>query len=260
MAVDDFISYSCLSNTGVRKKTNEDFILVNADGFGGEMLLCCVADGAGAEKSLFRPASIAATQVEKSLVRAYRKDPDLLRENLRFFMEESFQTANDVVAAFKLGDEETRFGFATTLTAAMIEQDGTLTCGHVGNTRLYLLRDGVSYQITKDHTEAQRLVDENILPEESYYTSEKRLVLTNGIGVVPVPEVETVKLPLQKNDVVIMTSDGIHYSYSSDAFFEIMMETETIDDAAKTMIQAALDLANFPDNISVCIMWYHGVE
>ena len=55
-----------------------------------------------------------------------------------------------------------------------------------------------------------------------------------------------------------MTTDGIHYAYRKEALFDILLNTETMDEAAERMIETALKLRVYPDNISVNVMWYHG--
>ena len=63
---------------------------------------------------------------------------------------------------------------------------------------------------------------------------------------------------MKKNDVVVMTTDGIHYAYRKEALFDILMNTETIDEAAENMVETALKLRVYPDNISVNVIWYLG--
>lgn len=256
----DFATYAGRSNTGFHSDINEDYILFSDEDFGDELLFSAIADGAGSKESMFRPASLACHQVESMLKRLYRKNKDLFLKNTKLFMEEAFLSANNTLIGFKLGNEEERFGFATTLTCAILQKNGVLTFAHAGNTRLYLIRDGKTYQLTKDHTDGQKLVDNGAITEENYYTSVEKLSLYNGIGMYSEPTIDTVKTKLKKNDVIIMTTDGIHYSYRSDAFFEILMEEETLDAAADRMIETALKLRNFPDNLSVNIIWYHGDE
>lgn len=257
MAV-NFAFFSGLSNVGYKMKTNEDYILFNDNDFGDQCLFASVADGSGSKDTMFRPASIVSHEVEGMLSRFYQKDPDLFTGHTKLLMEEAFLAANNTLIGFKLGNEEERYGFATTLTAALLERNGNLTFAHAGNTRLYLIRDATIYQLTKDHTEGQKLVDNGTITEENYYMAIERLSLYNGLGIKPEPEVQTGKLKLKKNDVVIMTSDGIHYSYRSEGFFDILMGTSTLDEAAQKMIETALDLKNYPDNISVNIIWYLG--
>ena len=240
-------------------KVNEDYILFNENDF-DDNLYVCIADGSGSKESTFRPSSIASHQTETFLKRIYQKNKSLLMEQVRFFMEEAFLSANDALIAFKLGDEQGRLNYATSLTAAFIQRNGVLTLAHAGNTRLYVIRDEKVLQVTKDHTEGQKLVDAGDISAESYYTAIERLSLYNGIGISSKPIVQTMQLQLRKNDVVVMTTDGIHYAYKKEAFFDILMNTETMDEAVDEMIQTALKLKVYPDNISANIIWYHGDE
>lgn len=256
----DFAAFSGLSDVG-GKNVNEDYIFVDDSGFDGEYLFACVADGSGSEKTTFRPASIVSSEVDGAMRRLFEKNREMFGKYARILMEEAFMSANNTLIGFKLGNEEERYGFATTLTAMLLRRDGELTFAHAGNTRLYLIRDAVTRQLTKDHTDGQKLVDKGVITEEQYYTAMERLSLTSGLGVTPTPIVQTARIPkLKKNDVIIMTSDGIHYSYRPEAFFDILMRTKTLDEAAQEMVKTALDLKNYKDNVSVNVIWYFGEE
>lgn len=251
-----YVAYCGKSNVGYQMKVNEDYILFNE--FDDDMLFASIADGSGSRDNLFLPSSIVSHQVESNLKRFYQKDKELLLHNARLFMEEAFLSANDTLIGFKIGNEEKYYGFATSLTCTLLQQNGILTFGHAGHTRLYLIREGKVLQLTKDHTEGQKLVDKGMISQEDYYTAIERLSLYNGIGITPNPEVQTYQLKLRKNDVIIMTTDGIHYSYKNEAFYEILLNSKNVDEAVNTMIQAALELRNYSDNISANILWYLG--
>ena len=258
MAV-DYVSYSGKSYVGFNMNTNEDYFLFNESDF-GDCLFTSIADGSGAKNGTFRPSSIAVHQTETFLKRLYNKNTQLLLDNSKLFMEQAFLSANDVLIGFKLGDEEGRLNYATAMTCAFLERNGKLTFGHAGNTRLYIIRDQKVLQLTKDHTEGQKLVDSGVISEESYYTAIERLMLYNGIGISATPIVQVGQIQLKKNDVIVMTTDGIHYAYRKEAFFDILMNTQTMDEAAEQMVETALQLKVYPDNISVNVIWYHGSE
>ena len=251
----DYLFYSGKSNVGFNMKENEDYILFNENEF-DDNLFVSIADGSGSKGETFRPGSIASHQVEKVLARIYKKNNDLFKKNLRLFMEEAFLSANDVLIGFKLGDEAERMNYAASMTCAMFQRNGNLTFAHAGNTRLYIIRNERVLQLTKDHTEGQKLVDAGRITEENYYTAIERLSLYNGIGIKPVPEVQTAEIQLKKNDVVIMTTDGIHYAYRKEALFDILMQTQNLDEATEQMVDTALKLRVYPDNISVNVIWY----
>ena len=257
MAV-DFVAFSGRSNVGRHMTVNEDYILFNDTAFGDDILFTSVADGSGSKDSLFNPAAVAVHQSEKMLSRLYKKNTDLFRKHIRLFLEESFYSANDTLIGFKLGNESDRYGFATTMTSALIERRGVMTFAHAGNSRIYLIRDQTPFQITKDHTEGQKLVDEEKITEEAYYRSMERLSLYSGIGVTANPVIQTGKIKLQQNDVIILTTDGVHYAMRPESFFPILMETQTMDEAAEKIISDSLSFNNYFDNLSVNVIWYLG--
>ena len=254
----NFINYSGKSNVGKGLSVNEDFIMITE--FDDDMLFASVADGAGGANETFMPASIVTNQAMRFLRRIYNKDQDLFKENTRLFIEEAFLSANNILVGFKLGNEEKFYGYASTLTSATISKDGVLTFGHVGNTRLYLVRNGSVTLLTHDDTEGMELVKKGLISNMDYYKSIEKLNLTNGMGVTPTPSVQTFQFQLKPGDIIIMTSDGIHYSYQDSAFISIIQQSETPDDATEMMIDSALKLNNFKDNISACLLWYTGTE
>lgn len=255
----DYVTYCGKSNVGYGMDINEDYILFNDKNF-DDNLLVVIADGAGSKGDTFRPSAIAVHQVETFLKRAYKHDPDLFMEYTTFFLEESFYSANDVLIGFKLGDEQNRLQYATSMTAAFITREGIMTIAHAGNTRLYVVKPSAILQVTEDHTLGWKKVKEEEITEDNYYTAIERLELYNGIGISSNPIIETKRVRLLQNDIVVMTTDGIHYSYQKEAFFEILINNQTIEGAVDQMIKTALDLRNYSDNISVNVIWYHGNE
>lgn len=252
-----FVSFSGQSNVGFKQTVNEDYIYYDEDRFGEDAIFFAVADGAGSRESLFRPASIACNQVDKSLSRFYKNNRELTLKETRLILEEAVQSANDVLCGFKLGDEESRLNFAASLTCAFLTRDGTLTFAHAGNTRLYLIRDQRTLQLTKDQTVGQQLVDRQAISQESYYTAIERLQLYNELGMLTNPEIQTARLSLHHNDVIILTTDGVHYNYSGEnSFLNIILGTPSIEEAAKQIVETALDLKSYPDNISTEVAWF----
>lgn len=256
----NYAVFSGVSNVGNKMKVNEDYISFDDNNFGEDIIYFSIADGAGSKESNFRPGAIVSNQTLKYLARFFQKDKTLFENNIRTLMEEAVLSANDVLCGFKLGDEESRMQFGSSFTCATLQRDGTLTFAHAGNTRLYLIRDQKTMQLTKDHTIGQKLVDNQTISEEEYYTAIERLQIYNELGMVSEPFIQTARIKLKENDVVIMTTDGIHYNFRSEAFLDILLGTQTLDDAAQEMVKTALSLKTYPDNISVNIAWYLGTE
>ena len=149
-------------------------------------------------------------------------------------------------------------GFATTLTCALIEANGRMTLAHVGNTRLYVLRNQNLLQLTKDQTVAQELLDKNAITEKDYYIAAERLTLTNGLGVTAEPFIQINQVYLKENDIVIMSSDGLHYSIKDIGIIDAILKSDMPDDATTALIDLAIGQKNFADNVSVNVIWYIG--
>lgn len=251
-----FAGYSGKSANGYKQNKNEDYIAFQE--LGDDMLFAVVADGSGSGTSLFQPASIVTNNVCRSIKRIYEKDPVLLAENSRLFLEEAILAANDSLIAFKLGNEETNSGFASTFTCVLVGKDGTTTFAHVGNTRLYLIRGGKLTQLTKDQTEGQRMVDAGKISQDDYYKSMEKLSLYNGLGILSNPLVLTQKFRLGPSDILSLTSDGIHYSYRAEGMMEIIFASHSLDEATDKLLETAEEMKSFADNTSVCLIQYLG--
>lgn len=253
----NFAYYSGKSNTGFRQTKNEDYIAFHE--LGDDLLFALIADGSGSgEGAMFQPASIVVNKVGTIIKRIYNKQKGLLLKYPKFFLEETILEANDALIAFKLGDEIRNMGFATTITCALIEGNGRMTLAHVGNTRLYVLRKGKLIQLTKDHTLGQELVEKKAITEAEYYVAAERLTLTNGLGVSAEPFVQVNQVQLRMNDIVLMSSDGLHYSIKDIGMIDTLLASDTPDDATEALIQLAIDQKNFSDNISVNVIWFLG--
>ena len=253
----NFVYYSGKSNTGYRQTKNEDYIAFYE--LGNDLLLALIADGSGSGADpMFQPASIVVNKIGTIIKRVFNKKKDLLLEHPKFFLEEAVLEANDALIAFKIGDEVRNMGFATTLTCALIEANGRMTLAHVGNTRLYVLRNQNLLQLTKDQTVAQELLDKNTITEKDYYIAAERLTLTNGLGVTAEPFIQINQVYLKENDIVIMSSDGLHYSIKDIGIIDAILKSDMPDDATTALIDLAIGQKNFADNVSVNVIWYIG--
>jgi protein phosphatase len=145
-----------------------------------------------------------------------------------------------------------RLGMATTLT--MVVTDGrALAIGHVGDSRGYLLRDGVLRQITKDHTYVQHLIDTGQLTPSGRATHPWRNVVLRSVDGDPEgggPDV--VRLEATSGDRLMLCSDGLTDLVPDERIAEVLMTTEA-DEAAATLTALALD-AGGRDNITVEVL------
>lgn len=130
---------------------------------------------------------------------------------------------------------------------------------HTGNTRLYLIRsnsDGVPNikQLTTDNTKAFQLLNDGQITLEQYYTHPDRLVLTNCIGISPEMPVQVFKGNLKPADLLVLTTDGIHYAIRQQSMCDIIMQTGEWDTATKSLIMGAKS-QQYADNMSAMIIY-----
>jgi protein phosphatase len=141
-------------------------------------------------------------------------------------------------------------GTSTTVTAALF--DGTrLTVGHVGDSRGYLLRDGVLSQLTKDHTFVQSLIDEGRITEEESRTHPHRNLILRAVDGVHDTEPDLFDVDLAPGDRIMLCSDGCSGVLDADRLTDIL-STGTIDYAVVELVRASLD-AGSTDNITVVV-------
>ena len=145
-----------------------------------------------------------------------------------------------------------RLGMATTLS--MVVTDGRhVALGHVGDSRVYLLHDGVLRQITTDHTYVQHLVDTGKLTPEARDTHPWRNVVLRSVDGDPVGGgLDVVRLDLTVGDRLLLCSDGLT-DFVDDARIAEVLAGEEPDSAAATLTQLALN-AGGRDNITCVVL------
>ena len=144
-------------------------------------------------------------------------------------------------------------GMGTTLSG-MVRVGDKVVVAHIGDSRIYLLRDGVLEQITADHTFVQRLVDSGRITPEEAAVHPRRSVLMRVLGDVDVePEIDTHVLDTQPGDRWLLCSDGLSGYVAEREIAEILLTTHDPEEACEKLIQASL-AEGAPDNVTAVIV------
>ena len=213
----------------------------------GSDALLAVADGMGG-----RPAGdvASAMAIEKLLSRLQEADKQqtLDDEQRAGLLGEAMHALNRDVfqAAIK---PETR-GMGTTLTVAMVAAS-SLAIGHVGDSRVYLLRGGWLHQPTADHNWVAEQIRRGILPPDAAGTHPGRNMLTRAIGTSPQVDVDVLVLRVYEGDTILLCSDGLHGLVSDEEISRVLQE-QPPQEAAKTLVNMANEQGGF-DNVTVVI-------
>lgn len=243
------------SDIGCERENQEDFIQYKE--LDDNNILLVIADGTGTTKEHLQPAIIITMNIINEITDIFNRNKSLFVNNASFFIERALLNANDVLGAFKLGNEELYSGYAASVLVAFFSENNTMHISNAGNTRLYILRNSNIVQLTKDHTDAQRLFDEGQIDEETYYIHPSRLKMTSGIGILLNPEIDSLSGSIQENDIFILTTDGVHYAIRPDAIKQIVLESNNVENASQNLIMAAKDIVKYPDNMSAMALMFN---
>jgi protein phosphatase len=149
-------------------------------------------------------------------------------------------------------DAETT-GMGTTITVALVEPDGTVTFGHVGDSRAYVLRDDRLEQLTDDHSLVAELVRRGELSAEAAEVHPQKSVITRALGTDPDVDVDAFAVDGEAGDVFLICSDGLSDMVDGDVIESILRQyRRDLDEAARRLIQAA-NRAGGDDNITAIL-------
>jgi len=221
------------SNTGNKRRRNEDSFVVAPP-------LFAVADGMGGAQ---------AGEVASKLAAAALADTDLGSAGGEERVVALIQEANRRVYERSHADPSAS-GMGTTITVALVE--GTrVTFGHVGDSRAYLLRDGVLEQLTEDHSLVNELMKSGKLSPEEAETHPQRSVITRALGTDPDVDVDTFVIEAQEGDLFLICSDGLTTMVGDQDILDLLERSHNdLDRAAKSLVAAA-NRAGGEDNITV---------
>ncbi|HEX9507703.1 MAG TPA: Stp1/IreP family PP2C-type Ser/Thr phosphatase, partial [Myxococcales bacterium] len=241
-----------LTDVGKKRPHNEDALLVDP-----ELGLYAVADGMGGHAA-GEIASKRATEVLRQHILSNRSVLEALVDNpaqepkqaVVSLVEEAIQRACSDIYRLASADPSKR-GMGTTLVCLLVV--GTKgVIGHVGDSRIYLLRAGKCHRLTEDHTLVAAQVKAGTLTKEQAAASQFRNVITRAVGIQESVQVDTLTLDLLPEDSFLLCSDGLHGYLEEDELEQIVS-----DHPSSELPQTLVALANQRggrDNITALVV------
>ncbi|SDM61078.1 Stp1/IreP family PP2C-type Ser/Thr phosphatase [Streptomyces wuyuanensis] len=230
------LRFAAGSHKGMIREGNED------SGYAGPRLLA-IADGMGGQAA----GEVASSEVISTLVQL---DDDIPGSDILTSLGTAVQRANEQLRMMVEEDPQLE-GMGTTLTA-LLWTGQRLGLVHVGDSRAYLLRDGVLTQITQDHTWVQRLVDEGRITEEEATTHPQRALLMRALGSGDHVEPDLSIREVRAGDRYLICSDGLSGVVSHQTLEDALASYQGPQETVQELIQLALR-GGGPDNIT-CIV------
>jgi protein phosphatase len=191
---DPLIRAGAATDVGLKRARNEDSFVMHP-----QAGLWAVADGMGGH-GFGDVASRIAADALKGLAAAPSG------EALLEAVEQTVTAANREMRAYAAGQGHAVMG--TTLVALLF-YGAHFACLWCGDSRAYLMRDGVLRQLTRDHSETQDLIDRGVLDPEEAKLWPRRGVLTRALGAMEAPELDLVSDRWAPGDAFLLCSDGL---------------------------------------------------
>jgi protein phosphatase len=257
------------TDLGLTREHNEDTFLVADLSSGNANLgpdvrshevgrrgsLFMVADGMGGAAAGEVASAMAADIIYRHLSTAWAEDPEVSAARFAYRMKEAVELANQQIYAYAREHPDVR-GMGTTVTAAGIFGD-ELYLTQIGDSRGYLIRNGEAFQLTRDQSLTQRLVDAGELTEEEAEQSERRNIILQALGPDPRVKVDLSRQRLRRGDILILCSDGLSGVVKREEFSHIVAESADLPSLCSTLIDLANERGG-PDNVTVVAARFDG--
>ena len=214
-----------------------------------------VADGMGGAAAGEIASAMATDIVLAEMRQRWMGAAEFTPDTFATAVKQSTETANQRIHQFALEHPEHR-GMGTTATIAGILGD-ELYLAQVGDSRAYLIRDGIASQITKDQSLIQKLVEAGELTPEEAEQSERRNIILQALGPEANIKVDLTVQQVRKGDTLVLCSDGLSGQVKTEQIAECVRQLPDLVQLCKQLI----DLANHaggPDNITVVAARFEG--
>ena len=249
------LRWAVLSDPGLRRSSNEDCYCTRAD-----IGLYLVADGMGGHVAGEVASRVAVDAIEafieetagadKNRTWPFPFDPSISLDANR--IKAAFRLANRRLASTISESEDLR-GMATTASALLAGIESACVA-HVGDSRVYVLRDGQLSQITHDHSWVEEQVRAGTMSPSAARQHPWRNVVTRALSGGEDPEVDVTELDLLAGERFLLCSDGLFSVVPDTEITEILADrSRSLPDACRRLIDAA-NRGGGPDNITAVVL------
>src|SRR5438445_808164 len=217
--------------------------------------LFVVADGMGGAAAGELASQMATDTIYDQMQKMWGAEKELTPQRFAYRLKEAVEVANGQIHAHAKAHPEVR-GMGTTTTAAGVLLDHVYIT-QVGDSRAYLIRNGVAVQLTKDQSLMQRLVEAGELTEEEAAHSERRNIILQALGPDAKVKVDLTHQELRRGDLLVLCSDGLSGQVKKEEIAEIAGQATDLQGACERLIALANERGG-PDNITVIVARFDG--
>jgi protein phosphatase len=250
------IAYQALTDVGRKRKGNEDSLIVNP-----EQGLFVVADGMGGHAAGEVASKVAVDSINEFVCLTGGDDeitwPFGLDEGISYDgnrLKTAVRYANrKVLEAVK---EKAEYeGMATTVAAALVD-GATVNLAHVGDSRVYLFRDGELSQLTSDHSWVNEQLQSGVISMDQARSHPLRNVVTRALGGRADLQVDMQCHTMQPGDLLLMCSDGLTTMVPDSEIARVLGEANGDIQAAAARLLAEANARGGEDNTTVVLLQF----
>jgi protein phosphatase len=250
------VQFGQVSDFGKVRKNNEDamgsFLPTSRRQARSHGFLFAVCDGVGGMDF----GEVASATAVKTLVEEFPKAPS--GTMLTTLLPRLIDQANSAVHDCSLKPEYQGRKMATTLVACALRYNQAVV-SHVGDSRCYLVRNGVAKQVTQDHTWVNEQRKMGLISVDEMATSDARHVILRSLGPEMFVSPDTTALTLLAGDVLVLCTDGLHDEMSDRTIAAIVSQGKKIDEIARELVARAVEIDG-NDNTTAQVIRVRSVE
>lgn len=233
-----------LTDIGQVRKKNQDYYYISDDG-----CINILADGMGGYAGGEVASKLATLTAKQYIEDHFDKNKEYEKQELLSLIKNAMEFANAEVHKKAQEDKELEL-MGTTLEICLIYKD-KMFIGHVGDSRVYRLRQGIIRKLTKDDSYVQKLVEDGTITKEEAKNHPKKNMLVKALGCETNLEVNVFYKKFLENDIVLICSDGLTNMVSEEQIYNII--SNDINEASKELVNEANKNGGL-DNITLIII------
>ena len=232
-----------ISDTGLVREKNEDAFLIDEDQ--GFFLVC---DGMGGHRGGEVASHMAVETISRSM-------EGFTSANAQQLLVQGIKNANQAILKAGL-ENENLFEMGTTVTAALVS-DTQITVANVGDSGVFIIRDGSIRKVTRDHTLAEKMLSNGVLKPDEMRENAYNHILTRALGIEEQIEIDLFNEELWTDDILLMCSDGLTDMLTPEEILTIVQAYRTdLEFAAQQLLSEALAKGGF-DNITIVLLGFN---
>ncbi len=239
------IVFGAKTDVGKEREMNQDFCIASAD----RPHLFILCDGMGGHKSGDVASRTAADSIETYVRMQSALDYDAAKAER--VLKGAVSYANNIVYTRALNMEELA-GMGTTVDICMVDFD-MLYIAHVGDSRVYLLREGILEQVTTDHSLVEEMVQNGLITEREAQSHPNKNVITRAVGTNKTVQCDFIARELYQDDILLMCSDGLSNMLTETEIKNILISSDKPQDIADELIEKA-NANGGKDNITAIVV------